>query len=873
LHPIFNNLIVMKKIPVVLLLICCIAIDSCNNKKNIQFHFKSNDIKVTWKLITNPTTDIKFARASFTFENSGESALDGKNWAMFFSQFNTGFHKGSESGPVTLESLGGDFCRLSPKQDFKLDPGKSLSFSYDSDGSMIKLSDAPQGVYFVFYDNSGNEVQRMAVNNYIIAPFTSPGQINRRPDDNVPIPDAQFLFNEYKTISKLDASSLPPFVPEPKSYQYHSGSVTITQSSEIHFEAGLENEADNLIRFMEKILHARLKAEPSHTTGKNIIILKTAPVTVSGISKEAYTLDVSGDKGITITGNDASGVFYGIESLVNLVPVAAFQNPVKEIKVRNVSIKDAPSFPYRGMHLDVARDFFQKGTVIRLIDAMAFYKLNRLHLHLTDDEGWRLEIKELPELTEVGSKRGHTLTDENYLHPSYGSGPEPDSAVSHGTGFYSREDFIEILKHAYKKHISIIPELEMPGHARAAIKSMEARYRKLMAAGRNEDAEAFRLIDPDDLSEYTSAQGYHDNVVCVARESVYHFYETVLDDITGIYKEAGVPLVMFQVAGDEVPSGSWEKSPMCVEFMKSHPETGSAKGLQPYFFGKIIKMIEDRNIPVGGWEEMAMKPAGEGSWIPNPEFAGKQIYPFVWNSVGRNTDLGYRLANAGYPIILCNVTNFYFDMAYDKDPREPGLYWGGFVSTKNAFKFVPYDLFLSISDNQGGRKFSIDQMEQLKPGAKKNIIGLQGELWSETIKGRDSLEHDYLPKMLGLAHSAWNGQPAWASAKTTEERLKNFDREWNTFVNQLAASDLPRLDYIFGGYNYRISPPGIQVINGKVNANTEFPGMVIRYTLDGSDPVYTSPEYTGPFEAHGTVRMKTYNTRGRSSITSELVNN
>jgi hexosaminidase len=419
----------------------------------------------------------------------------------------------------------------------------------------------------------------------------------------------------------------------------------------------------------------------------------------------------------------------------------------------------------------------------------------------------------------------------------------------------------------------VIPEIEMPGHARAAIKAMESRYKKLMAEGKNEEAEAYRLIDPEDKSEYTSAQNYHDNVVCVTRESVYRFYEIVLDDIISMYKEAGVPLVMFQVAGDEVPEGSWTKSPMAMEFLKNNPAMKSARDLQPYFFRKIVKMIEDKGIAIGGWEEMAMKPEGEG-WIPNPEFANKQIYPFVWNSLRGNMDLGYKLANGGYPVILCNVTNYYFDMAYNKDPREPGLYWGGFVNTKNAFRFAPYDIFQAMMEDPSGDKLGAEafaRYEKLKPVARKNIIGLQAQLWSETIKGQDMLEYDYLPKMLGLSWSAWNGTPAWSLAGDAAERDNLFHQSWNEFINLCANKELPRLDYFSGGYNYRISPPGISVVDGKVAANTEFPSMTIRYTTDGSEPVESSALYEAPFEAKGTIKMRTFIGTGRSSYTTTLV--
>ncbi len=856
-------------IPALFFMLTCISCtQQTGNSDNLKFG--PDDIKVTWKLITNITDERGIAKASFTLENNSPYILGSKGWALYFNQFDTRFKEGSQSAPVSLHNLGGDFCSLTPEDKFKLEPGNSITITYEVHGAMIKWTDAPQGVYLVFYNKDGSEEERVRVGNYVIAQFTKPDQMNRGAYDHVPVPDARYLYDKYNRVHKVDSSTIAPILPVPKSYIRYAGAVTLNASTVIHYAQGLDNEVDNLNKFMIRLLGARLKSELSGISGDGIIVLKTGPVNVDGISKEAYTLDVQPGKGILITGSDAAGVFYGIESLVQLAPLQAFKNPENEVQIPALSVRDAPSFPYRGMHLDVARDFSKKSTVMKLIDLMAFYKLNRLHMHLTDDEGWRLEIKELPELTDYGSKRGHTLTEEKYLHPSYGSGPEPDSSVSFGTGFYSREDFIEILKHAYRRHIDVIPEIEMPGHARSAIKSMEARYRKLMAEGKKEAAEEYRLIDPDDSSEYSSAQDYHDNVVCVARESVYRFYSVVLDDIIQLYKDAGVPLIMWHVAGDEVPSGAWEKSPLCEDFLKKDPSLKTARDLQPYFFSRIVKMVRDKNLPVGGWEEMAMKPAAGGGWTPNPDFIGKQVYPFVWNSVGRNTDLGYRLANAGYPVILCNVNSFYFDQAYNKDPREPGLYWGGFVGTEEAFKFVPYNLFLSLSDNTMGRRINTTEMEKLKPSAIKNIIGLQGELWSETIKGQNMLEYDYLPKMLGLAHSAWNGEPAWAAAKDSAARAVKYLESWNQFANHLADFDLPRLDYIFGGYNYRISPPGIMFDNGKAVANTEYPGMTIRYTTDGTEPTENSTRYSGPVEVKGTIKMKTFNTRGRGSLTTEV---
>ena len=172
--------------------------------------------------------------------------------------------------------------------------------------------------------------------------------------------------------------------------------------------------------------------------------------------------------------------------------------PGKGLTFRALRIVDAPRFGYRGLMLDVARNFQPKATVLRTLDLMAQYKLNVLHFHLTEDEGWRLEIPSLPELTSVGARRGHTLDSSAFLPPAFSSGPEIDQPF--GSGFYSRADYVEILKHAAARHIEVVPELEMPGHARAAIKAMEARARRLTQAGDAEGAGRYLLSDPEDRS-------------------------------------------------------------------------------------------------------------------------------------------------------------------------------------------------------------------------------------------------------------------------------------------------------------------------------------------------------------------------------------
>jgi hexosaminidase len=304
--------------------------------------------------------------------------------------------------------------------------------------------------------------------------------------------------------------------------------------------------------------------------------------------------------------------------------------------------------------------------------------------------------------------------------------------------------------------------------------------------------------------------------------------------------------------------------------MEQHPELDNPKNLQKAFFKRVVEYLAAEGIRTAGWEELAMNFRADGSWTPNDEFAGGDAIPYIWNSLEGAEDLGNRLANAGYPVVLCNVTNFYFDFAYNKDPRERGHYWGGFVETREAFEFVPYHLLRSIRSTENGRLYTDEDFrdsERLSVEARANVLGLQGQLWSETIKGRDILEYYYLPRMLALAERAWFGQATWGDIADREARNATVDVAWNAFANALSRREFPRLDHLYGGYNYRLAPPGAKVENGRLHVNTAYPGMEVRYSTDGSDPTSASPLYSEPLEmTSDVVKLSTFDARGRSSL-------
>ena len=324
------------------------------------------------------------------------------------------------------------------------------------------------------------------------------------------------------------------------------------------------------------------------------------------------------------------------------------------------------------------------------------------------------------------------------MHPAYGSGPLPYGRGKTGSGFYTRHEFIEILKYAQQRHIRVIPEINMPGHSRAAIKAMETRYLQLMEMGKEDEANEFRLIDPNDKSEYLSAQLYDDNVVNVAGEAVYRFFETVVNALVDMYARADAPLEIIHLGGDEVAKGAWSNAPMVDALMKANPAIEYHENMHAYFTQRALKILDNKGIKGGGWEEIALYKKN-GTPTPNPDFATGKLVAYTWNNLWGSQDLAYRLANMGYPVVMCHATNFYFDLAYNNHPQESGLYWAGFVKTYDAWRFNPMDLFKStLRDNMGrpiDTKVEYKNMEHLRPEA-QNILGLQAHCGPKPPVGR-----------------------------------------------------------------------------------------------------------------------------------------
>jgi len=796
------------------------------------------------------------SRAAFTLTNNDTRPLPARGWAIYFNAL-LPRTPGSEKGGIVIEHVIGELFRMVPDASFKgLAPGQRAQFEY-STGLITNVTQVPVGPYIVFDEQPA---KGHTIRNYKALPFERPDQQGRAPRLTTP----EALYERNAAIRDLPAESLPPILPTPQRVQSKDGTLRLAGVPAVTAAPELSAEAD----LAGKYLSARFAGAVDRSVGLTLELGAVEGQT----SPEAYDLAVDAT-GIRIVGNSSAGVFYGLQSLRSLLPPAT--RAAASVALPAMRVVDAPRFGYRGLHLDVARNFQPKGTVLRVLDLMARYKLNVLHFHVTDDEGWRLEIPGLPELTEVGARRGHTLDSADWLPPAYGSGPDIDRPF--GSGFFSRSEYVEILRFASMRHIEVIPEIEMPGHARAAIKAMDARFRKLTAAGDAAGARQYLLSEAEDRSVYKSVQDFPDNVMNPALDSTYVFIEKVVDGLAAMHAEAGVPLRQLHMGGDEVPAGVWEQSPAALALLRSNG-LSSVDELWFVFYGRVAQILERRGIPLSGWEEIGVRKTkldGRPMLIPNPQFAGRGWRTYVWNNVPGwgAEDLAYRLANGGFQVVLSPVSNTYLDMAYNTNPEETGLFWGGFVDIDKPFDFIPFDYYRNQKEDNRGNPLPAGIFlgkERLTDYGRGNVLGIEACLWSESSREEGRIEYMLMPKLLGVAERAWAPDPDWSRERDAATSVALYQEAWSRFVNAVGKRELPRLDQEGPQVNYRIPMPGLKVVGGTVLCNLQLPGFTLRYTADGSEPTVKSPVVQGPIGAKGVIRVAAFDGRGRRGSTATL---
>lgn len=797
-------------------------------------------LSLQWKIVASPYPGTNETLSTLAITNNTSDTLAATGWSIYF---NTGVARvvDADSTAAGIELINGDFFTLYPREGWQpLAPGATVEIGVMS-RMLRNITDVPKGFYLVSADHPAGVSLPMQVK-----PFAQA--------DSLEMVLAAQVYEQNARITDVSLAQLPPILPTPASYTYTADSFTLAADElTISADPAFANEATYLQDELAKVLthNPQLVDEVS---GASIVLRHE-----EGIHPEGYRLMVDAD-GVVIEATAPGGAFYGIQSLKGLLPPSVWAEKQAAIALQGVTIADEPRFSHRAVMLDVSRNFQTKEQVMKILDLLALHKVNVMHFHISEDEAWRLEILGLPELTEVGARRGHTLDDAQWLMPSYGSGPDVDNAS--GSGFYSRADYIELLRYATARHIHVIPEIETPGHARAAIKSMDARYRAYIAKGDTAAARQYLLRDLDDESAYRSIQNWDDNIINVALPSTYAFLEKVVDEVIAMHKEAGAPLQTIHFGGDEVPNGVWEKSAVVHQLLAAESDIAQVDDLWYYFFDRVNDMLQARGLYLSGWEEIGMKKAvvdGRRKMVVEPRFANENFHTDVWNNLGDNVDLAYRLANAGYQVVLTNVSNFYIDLAYNSSFYEPGQYWGGYVDVEKPFGFIPYDYYRSLDTKTGG--------ERLTETGRTNIVGLQAPLWSEIITSPERMEYLLLPKFYGLAERAWATAPAWSTEPNASKAEELYIADWSLFLNTVAKRELPRVSHYAGGFAYRIPTAGVVKQGGKLLANVQLPGFAIRYTVDGSEPTKQSMQYTEPLAAEGTVAFRVFDGNGRGGRT------
>ena len=623
----------MKKSIYILLFALGAILSACTPIPPLSLHweFGQNDVEPG------------ICEAYITLTNMGNCTLTNEGWILYFNLMS--LHPIYTEGDALRETeIQASWHSIEPTQAFApLASGESRTFTMRYKGSAIRENICPEGFFLINTKRSTLNTKPISIP-CTYAPYTRLEQMKRGivTWEKTPYADGEYVFDYVENIlgnrtaspiGRADGAigyrrEVQPLLPQPKQMIYADG-----------------------------VCHVA-KAEIISRTDANMV-------------KEGYTMIISPDT-IRIEASDEAGVFYAKQTLKqwgDTIPCGR--------------VTDFPDLHHRGLMLDVVRNYYPVDSIYRILDIMAYHKLNVLHFHLSDDEAWRLEIPGLPQLTEIGSRRGYTTDESDCLLPMYCGGWDPNAPTT-ANGYISREQYIELLKYAGERHIRVIPEIDMPGHMRAAKKAM----------GNLLTDSAF------DARVYKSAQNYTDNVIDVTKPYAVEFVDRVVTEIVKMHEEAGHPLTIFNIGGDEVPKGALTK--------EEHQA----------FIDAVLEILKRNNLQPMGWEEI--------DHFCKPE-SGAICYAWL-NSESKPM----QLAEAGYQVVIATASHLYFDFAYCNHHEEKGLSWGGYTDEYRSFDW--------------------------EPAQHPNIIGMNAQLWGEVIRSFAQVEWQIYPKIYGLAERAWNNR-------------------------------------------------------------------------------------------------------------------
>ncbi|WP_076416067.1 family 20 glycosylhydrolase [Shewanella sp. UCD-KL12] len=745
-----------------------------------------------------------------------------KDWGIYFSQLTP--VQLAHSDEFTITHINGDLHRIAPTEQFSgFKANQALSISFYSYGTQITRSEFMPN-YFVHAEGlsatvidstrTGIDAETGLETQDYLLPFTDKvAQFKLAERDNTPWASPEYIYASTASVPKsLDVSD--SLIPQPQS-------VKTLSKENLDLTNGLALKLQGVSAKALNPAIARLNLLGVNLNPKGLPLTIRVDNTLD-IHDEGYRF-TSQNEQISILAKTDTGAFYGLISLAGLITL-------DDKRIPSIEIVDAPRYKFRGMHIDVARNFLSKAFIFKTLEQMAAYKLNKLHLHLADDEGWRIEIPGLPELSQVGAKRCFNAPDR-CLMPQLGS---DISGESQSDGYYSVDDYQAILAFAKARHIQVIPSLDMPGHSRAAIHSMEARYQKYLAEGKTDLAQQYRLVEPADNTQYSSIQHYSDNTLNVCLDSTYAFIDKVIAEVQTMHQQAGTPLTTYHIGADET-AGAWLDSPACNTLKQEQAEKLSGlHTLNGYFIERISAMLADKKIKVAGWND------GMGETRPNN--MPQQVQTNSWSLLFEKGHVAtHQQANYHWDTVISTPEVTYFDFPYQAHPEEPGNHWGArAISTRKVFEFMPDNLPAHAEfwfDTYNLAYTADDRQTPLAQGVRYK--GLQGHLWSEMLRSDRQAEYMLFPRLLALAERAWH-KADWElnydysgqlydsnSQYFTESAVQARESDWQRFASILGQKELAKLEQ--ANVFYRIPTVGAKVEQGYLQVKMPYPNIAVEY--------------------------------------------
>lgn len=579
--------------------------------------------------------------AYLTITNTSNQVLTEDGWTLYFN-FMSLHPLYAEGDALKEREIQASWHSITPTAEFEpIVPGESKTFVMRYRGNAIRQSSHPEG-FFIVYDEEARNAKPISVPCTYV-PYTRQEQMKRGVPtwEKTPYADGEYVYEYVERVSARNdtPSYVVPVLPQPRHCWLKEGVCDVSNATIME-----DVEAD--------------------------------------LPSEGYFMRLKSDK-IYISAADSAGLFYAYQTLKQLPEV-----------IQCMEVIDFPDLHYRSLMLDIVRNYYPADSIRRVLDVMAQYKLNVLHLHLSDDEAWRLEIPGLPQLTEIGSKRGYTRDESECLFPMYCGGWDANAKTT-ANGYITREEYVELLRYARERHVCVIPEIDMPGHMRAAKKAMGNLLTDSLF----------------DTRKYLSAQNYTDNVINVSLPYAVEFIDHVITEIVKMYEEAGCELNHFNIGGDEVPKGALTR--------EEHQE----------FINSVLAVLQRYDLQPVGWEEISNFCAPES-----------QAICYAWlNSETKPVEL----AEKGYQVVIATANHLYFDFAYCNHHEEKGLNWGGYTDEYRSFDWslAGHDNIIGMSAQLWSEVIrSFSQVEwQLYP----KIFGLVERSWNAWDNPTDLTMLDY----------------------------------------------------------------------------------------------------------------------------------